>query len=84
MKLRNRIAAGALAVGALTVGFSTAGQVATTQDSADAATQSGCYRWNSTYISCWVDYNWYEESWWGGSHRDQRMLIYSPLIYKTW
>jgi hypothetical protein len=24
------------------------------------------------YASVWVDYNWFEESWAGGSHRDYR------------
>lgn len=24
------------------------------------------------WASVWIDYNWYEESWFGGSHRDYR------------
>lgn len=76
MNLRTKIASGLLAAGLLT-----ASQGITTLDSAEAATNYSCFRYNAYYINCYVDYNWYEESWWGGSHVDGRKLIYSPQIY---
>lgn len=55
-----------------------------TAERAEAVTYSNCWRYNDYYINCHANYSWYEESWWGGSHRDGRVLVYSPLIYKTW
>ena len=45
-----------------------------TAEKAEAYTASSCYSyyeygWQKVTM-CWIDYNWWEESWMGGSRRD--------------
>lgn len=79
--LKSKIAMMGIGVLAMT-GLVTTGS-AVAADPASAYTDSKCYKqydrkpfsYELVYplqwrYSCWRDYNWWEESWMGGSHRD--------------
>lgn len=79
------LSVGLAATLALTAG--TVAQVATAHNTskAEAYTATQCrieYRLTGTYPGykvnvCYFDYNWWEESWMGGSHRDG--WYYTPI-----
>lgn len=78
---KSRVAAMSVGVVAMT-GLVTLGGGAVTAAPAQAYTDYNCYNKVITdaygrisypvlyYKSCWRDYNWWEESWLGGLHKD--------------
>jgi hypothetical protein len=86
-KLRKSVAVAALA-GMLAVTGGTVAQVATAENSKAQAYSytQGPQKWQNdryysggrAYCGVWayVDYDWWEESWFGGSHRDGWQRLY--------
>lgn len=83
---RKRLAAVGLMATGITLGTTIIAPVANATP-AHAVTKSSCYY---TYLltgtypgtrvySCYYDYNWWEESWAGGSHRDGRYYVSVPI-----
>ena len=79
MKIRKFLASAALAFGVV-AGTTVVAPVAVAQP-AQAYTTTGCYTYYKQNIgtytwtkwtSCYFDYTWWEESWFGGSHVDGR------------
>lgn len=81
-----RLAAIGLTAAGITLGTTVIAPVANATP-AHAVTTSSCritYIPNGTYPglkvqSCYYDYNWWEESWMGGSHRDGRYYVPVPV-----
>lgn len=76
-----------LGLSLLVGGFAGVGQVVSAPR-AEALTKYNC---TSPYLyygfwhrTCYYDYNWYEESWWGGSKKDGWYREPYTVIYKTW
>jgi hypothetical protein len=72
MTLRKKLAAAALAVGIVTTGTIATAPAAQAYSAVDFRISRMYYASPFCWASVWIDYNWWEESWLGGSHRDYR------------